>query len=292
MPPRPGPSRAMGTTGAMSHLGVCRSRFAPASPGCCARQLQTPRGGLSHGVGTAADQHLPIPLWHPPASPGGCCANRGAHPMAPHRAAPLRPGRGDLRGKGVRGGGDGGGGSFVRWELTGSLPPISHGLFLLPPAWALRRSWRDKGPVGARGPQHPTGMMPAGPPRPRGATLKEGLAAALCRTPQGEQDRSPPPAPCQPPGDTQAPPSRVGERKVRGCARQHKSPPRVPPSTRVWGCFGVAGGRALGQRQSVVQPLPEHPARALLSHTTPPQWHAWPPREEGRVLAPLCARTH
>lgn len=57
-----------------------------------------------------------------------------------------------------------GGASFVHWELAGSLPPISHGLFLLPPAWALRGSQGDKGTVRARGPQCPAGMMPAGPP--------------------------------------------------------------------------------------------------------------------------------
>lgn len=68
-----------------------------ASPGCCARVPGSGKcpGVHSSGAGTAMDQHLPVPLRCSLASPGACCANRGAHPTAPHQSAPPRPSRGD-----------------------------------------------------------------------------------------------------------------------------------------------------------------------------------------------------
>lgn len=94
-----------------------------------------------------------------------------------------------------------------------------------------------------------------------------------------EPSSIPVPAPWGHPGT----PGRVGKRRVLGCACQHRGPPRVTPQHRGLGLFrGFAGGRAVEQWQSMVQPLPEHPAPALLSHTAPPQQHALPPLPHGR----------
>lgn len=162
LPPRQGPSRASvalgnepfgtvwGYIGAVSPLPALP---APASPGHCAWQLQTPRGARPHD-GHSCRSASPHPAPASTSQSWGCCAKQGGHPVAPCQAALLRPGCGGRRGGRVHWGG-----SFVHWELTGSLPPISHGLFLLPPAWALCGSRGDKGPVHAWGPQRLTGTM-------------------------------------------------------------------------------------------------------------------------------------
>lgn len=115
-PPRRGPSKATGTSVAPGNepFGTLSRRYwswltsahaaCPCQPWPLyggAWQLQPPKGGHSPGLGTATAQHLPVPFWQLPASPGGCCANQGAHPTAPCQAAPLRPRRGDWCGRGV-----------------------------------------------------------------------------------------------------------------------------------------------------------------------------------------------
>lgn len=182
------------------------------------------------------------------------------------------------------------------WELTGSLPPISHGLFLLPPVWALRGSWGDMGAVCAPGPQCPTGTMPAGPPSPRGATLEQGLAAIPCRRPPRRAGPEPSSSPVPAPAGVPRHPRQGGREKgARLFLPAQGSPRGCPQATVVWGRFGVAGGCAVGQWQSVVQPLPEQPAPAPLSHTGPPPPPAaarvalTPPREDDRVV---CPSTH
>lgn len=123
-------------------------------------------------VGMPVDQHLPVALCH-----WGLQCQPGCPPCSSLSGCTwLMPGHSDWCSTGVHGGS-----RFVHWELVGSLPPISHRLFLLSSAWALRGSWGDKGPVHTRTLQHSIGMMPAGPLRPRGTTITWGTAATRRR---------------------------------------------------------------------------------------------------------------
>lgn len=176
---------------------VCRFCFTPAcptSPGRCVWQLQMPRGCRAMGWEWPQVSIYPVPPWRLPAS----SANRGAHPGAPHQAAP-----GQATVTSMAWGCTGWGSSFVHWELAGFLPPISHGLFLLPPAWALRRSWE------IRGLSVPTATHrddASWTPRTQRSNPKEGSGDHPMRETSGRVGPEPFSSPVPAPGRTQGPP--------------------------------------------------------------------------------------